>query len=263
MISSTLFAQDTIYMKSKKQIVSKVVEIGLTEIKFKDINNIDGPVIVIRKASVEKIRYANGSEFLVTQDPYAVNKEESILNKSNVVKFEFMSHLGFGFEHMLKIGMNLETKIGIIGPGISENTDNVSGMYVKAGIKFMTGKDVVIDGMRYAHQLRGFYIKPELIFNQFTLTTQRYYFPYYYSSSEKITVTNFAMDIVFGKQFILGNIMTLDIYAGLGYGSQNIKPKSNYINEYENYVTSCYSHTFGGNDSPVVTSGGISLGVIF
>ncbi len=60
--SSVLFslAQDTIITKSGSDILVKIEEIGLTEIRYKKFDNLEGPLHVILKSDVSMIRYKNG-----------------------------------------------------------------------------------------------------------------------------------------------------------------------------------------------------------
>jgi len=268
LFSNCVVAQDTIIKKSKEQIVAKVLEIGLYEIKYKDARNPDGPVIVISKSEVWKIKYENGTEFLITADPYEVGQEVNVRNKSNAIKFEFLSptrhNLGFAYEHMLKIGMNIEIKIGIIGPGFTATMyENPSGVYFKAGLKFLTGTDYVVNGMHFLHQLRGFYVKPEIIYNEFSLTSTNYNYPYYAPTTQKVTYTNYAMNIVFGHQYILGNVMTFEWYGGIGFGGQTSSSTASSPFSESNFVSACYSHLYAGSNSGLVLSGGLTLGVLF
>lgn len=55
------YSQDTIYVKSeKKPIISKIIEINSSEIKYKKFNYQDGALFIIDKEEVEKINFKNG-----------------------------------------------------------------------------------------------------------------------------------------------------------------------------------------------------------
>jgi len=54
-------AQDLIILRDGNVIEARVAEISPTEIRFRRLNHLDGPVIVISRADVLSIRYANGS----------------------------------------------------------------------------------------------------------------------------------------------------------------------------------------------------------
>ena len=271
-------AQDVI-RTSSDTIEAKVLEIGLDEIKYKDFNNPDGPVIVIAKSNVIEIVYQNGSRFFIAPDPYDVNKEVKIRDKTHSIKFEFFSPLtndiAFGYETMLKVGTNLEFKLAVIGPGFAPNEKNASGFFFKGGVKFLTSQSSYLqNGVKYIHALKGFYIKPELIFNLYNIDDyvysnyQPYGYPGYGNSPEKVRTryTNFCLNIVFGKQYILGNVITMDYYIGLGYGLHSSNYKSNSL--YESYDYNYdggyeYSHLYLGKNFPMIISGGMTLGVLF
>jgi hypothetical protein len=266
------YSQDLL-RTAKDTIRCKVFEIGLNEIKYKPFSNPDGPLIVIQKSDVIEITYENGTKYFNAPDPYNANKEVQIRDKSHAIKFEFFSPLSnkltFGYETMIKVGTNLEFKAGLIGSGTHKNTDNASGVFIKAGIKFLTTPTYVQNGLQYSHQLKGFYIKPEIIFNTYTADHEFYnsqstsLFYNYGASIDRVRYTNYGLNIVFGKQYILGNILTLDYYAGAGYGIQSRSYNTNLYSDQNPTVNYAYSHIYGGSDSPLIITGGFTLGVLF
>ncbi len=267
---SSAHAQD--YIRTKKDTIqAKVVEIGLEEIKYRAYNNLDGPVIVIAKTDVIEITYQNGTKTLFAPDNYDVTETATAMRKkTRSVKYEFLSPLGgdlaFGYETMLKVGTNLEFKIGIIGVGFGNSAKEASGAFFKAGVKFLTRPSYVQRGVKYSHGLAGFYIKPEFIFNSYKKTIFTGSNTYPYNPQEiKANITNYALNIIFGKQYILGSSVTLDYYGGIGYGirSDNIDYSNQYFYYYDYNDGYEYSHTYGGEDSPFVLSGGITIGVLF
>lgn len=60
--SFNLKAQDIITTKKGEDIQSKVMEINLSELKYKNFNNLNGPLISILKSDVLMIRYENGTK---------------------------------------------------------------------------------------------------------------------------------------------------------------------------------------------------------
>jgi hypothetical protein len=54
-------AYDVILFRNGDEIKAKVEEIGTTEIKYKKIDNPNGPVITVLKSDVFKITYSNGT----------------------------------------------------------------------------------------------------------------------------------------------------------------------------------------------------------
>jgi hypothetical protein len=268
LLSLSVEAQDFIRTK-KDTIQAKVLEIGLDEIKYKDFNNLEGPVIVIAKTDVLEITYENGIKTRISPDPYDVNQEVTIRHKTHSIKFEFFSPLtndiAFGYESMLKVGTNLEVKIAVIGPGLAQNNENASGFFFKGGVKFLKRPTFIQNGVKYSHGLNGAYIKPELIFNTFS-ADRNYYsgYPYYVYQKANVSFTNICMDICFGKQYILGDSFTLDYYVGVGYGLHMSSYKSqsiyNYTDDGEDYQ---YSHLYFGKNFPFILTGGMTIGVLF
>jgi len=55
-----IYAQDLIILRDGNVIEARVIEISPTEIRYRRINHLDGPVIVILRTDVLSIRYENG-----------------------------------------------------------------------------------------------------------------------------------------------------------------------------------------------------------
>ena len=60
--ATSVFAQDVIVKKDGSTILSKVVEIGSTEVKYKKFSNQNGPTYTITKAEIQAINYENGDK---------------------------------------------------------------------------------------------------------------------------------------------------------------------------------------------------------
>ncbi len=278
--SFSTFGQDII-RTTKDTLRGKVEEIGIDEIKYRAFDNLTGPLIVIDKRNVIEITYENGLKTFFAPDPYDANTEVDVRDKSQALKFEFFSpitgKLAFAYERMIKVGMNMEFKAAVIGPGVIKNTKNTSGFFVKAGIKFLTSPTYIVRGVKRAHQLKGFYIKPEVLFNSYSQdknfdylisTPGPYGYPFYttYSETRRIRFTNYGVNIVFGMQHLLGNILTLDYYVGTGYGgrSVNYKPDQNVVDyTFDTDAGYEYSHLYLGKSFPLIITAGLTIGVPF
>jgi hypothetical protein len=68
MIASVCFSQDLITKKNGEDIQAKVIEVGQTEIKFKRMDNLNGPLFTVAKTDVLMIRYENGTKDIFTED---------------------------------------------------------------------------------------------------------------------------------------------------------------------------------------------------
>jgi len=65
--------QDIITKLDGSELPSKILEVGIDEIRYKDHSNLDGPVYVIRKAEVFMIKYQNGTKEVINQGAPAAN----------------------------------------------------------------------------------------------------------------------------------------------------------------------------------------------
>lgn len=55
-------AQDVIVKKDGSTILSKVLEVGESEIKYKKFDNLNGPTYTIKKSELQSINYQNGAK---------------------------------------------------------------------------------------------------------------------------------------------------------------------------------------------------------
>ena len=69
--SSILFGQDIIILKDGSELKGKVTEIGLNEIKYRKVENLEGPAYVLDKAEIFMILYENGKK-----DVFVETKQE-------------------------------------------------------------------------------------------------------------------------------------------------------------------------------------------
>ena len=174
-------------------------------------------------------------------------------NKKKAIKFEFFSPLTgnstIGYESYIKDWLSWEAKVGFIGLNIGTASDiNQSGFLIKGGPKFKLNPDFVTDDLKGAHLLSGKYIRPEIVFSQYTED-----FKGYNGSLElqRQSFTSFAFLITYGHQYVLANIMTLDYHFGLGYGYSSAKD-----GKYN------YSHSSGDSSFPIAVSAGFTIGVL-
>jgi hypothetical protein len=273
----TGFSQtDTLFTKAKKKISCKITEIGESDIKYKLPDNLDGPVYVISTNKVYRYSLSNGQVFVVQPDELLVeNQYQEIMNRRAVIKVHPFSYVnnqvGFAYEKVMKMGTNLDLELGYINSGIMPTTNTwvfrtrsgnqapMSGFYFKPGVKFLLGQDFSLKGMKYAHPLKGRFILINAVTsylhyqdaffvvaqNQvYTQSTNPYSYSYTTTITGKTTDVNcvaYGLMINYGRQFILGNCVTLEYYLGVGATGQSIS--------YVNAVTTT-STIINGNNYP-------------
>jgi len=74
---------DSIFLRKGEVVLAKVLEINPTEIKYKNCNNPDGPLIIIYKNAVSYIRYANGQ---VEEFPYEIPKAQTTTQRIDEIR---------------------------------------------------------------------------------------------------------------------------------------------------------------------------------
>lgn len=273
LVSGELVAQDTLKMVNQAVYVVKIVEIGLEEVKYRPWGMEDAPIIVVEKKDIREIVFANGDVMKIEPEPLLLaNMLNKAQGKKNAFKIEFLAPVTNNFtvcyERVIKPSVNIETKLGIIGIGVSKvSTRKPSGLFTKCGVKFWSGSDYYVRGTRMSHPLRGAYVKPEIIFSQFRQTESWYNYAAGNTISGRYSYTSLALNICFGKQVLLADIMTLDWYFGIGYGLQMTNApeySSNYYGDLDKpFAPYAYSHLFLGRNFPMVFSGGMTIGVLF
>ena len=272
LLGTASLAQDTIYYRSGEVKLGKVVEIGLDDIKYHNPGQ-ETPVMTVDKNDLRKVVMSDGTILRFEEDPLDLAPTAKGLKKTRAIKIEFFAPLtndfAFCFEHLIKKGMSLEYKLGIVGVGVGADDETASGLWVKTGIKFFNSPEYYKRGMKRSHPLRGGYIKPEIIFSRFSVR-EIYYsnFSGWFSPTPQIKYTknvdytSYAVNLVFGKQSVLGETVTLDYYLGFGYGGvhgeEDLDPNFDFFDR-----TYFYSHSFLGEDFPLSISGGVTLGILF
>lgn len=247
-------AQDQIFKKTNEVILCQVKEIGLGEVKYQLTDGDDEIIFVIDKSMVEKLILETGIE-IVFEDEFN-NPENYLDNKKNALKIDFLSPLtgntSLSYERSIRPGRSYEMTLGLIGMGIDPNDNNQGGFFVKGGIKFIKSPDFYLKGMRYAHVLKGSYIKPEIAFGYY----KKNYKEYEFFSKSKTTRESFASAAIFlnlGKQWIIDNSFLMDFYFGFGYGIDSGPTEGGYH----------YGYSIGPSQVPLAVQGGFKIGFLF
>ena len=68
----TTKAQDLIYLNNGSKLQAIIQEVNVKEIKYKNLNNPDGPIYVVAKTDVLLIEYKNGTFDVITKNPARV-----------------------------------------------------------------------------------------------------------------------------------------------------------------------------------------------
>jgi len=246
-VSVISFAQsDTLYTTKNKKITCKIYEVNEFEIRYRIADALEGPVFVIDKYSVRKYTLSNGCSEVIMPDELSLdNEHKEIIGNREVIKTNPFSlafnHITLGYEKVIKVGTNLDVQVGYVNSSMT-NPDYAAlgmnaqayhvGAYIKPGIKFFLGQDFSVKGLKYAHPLKGRYVKLDLAvsylnFQNIKTTLYDYSqgYPYvatYTTITTDVNTVSYGGFINYGRQFILGNLFTLEYYFGAGFTGQSI-----------------------------------------
>lgn len=256
------FSQDIILKTNDEMIKCKIKEVGLDEVKYMLPEYSQDVLFSIDKDKISKIIFENGEEMTFQKE--MTNPANYADNNKNAIKVEFMAPLvgntSFSWEHSMKAGRSLEATLGIVGLGIDNSDENPGGVFMKFGYKFIKSPDFYLRGLRYAHLLKGSYVKPEIMLGLVGHDEYEWhdnYDPYgYWSSYEthnRESIFGGAVQVVFGKQWIFDNVFAIDTYAGIGYGFTSTSGHEEYYH---------YGFMVPDNEFPVAFSAGLRLGIL-
>ncbi|MGF2412426.1 hypothetical protein [Ferruginibacter sp.] len=239
--SQIIKAQDKIYRNNGKVVEAKVLEVGASEVKYKEFNNPDGPIYVLETDRIKKIVYENG-KVETFSDNYK-DPERYAGQKSKALKINFLSPLyGYfeaSYEKSTSLGKGYEFSLGIIGAGksgiidynyygtgnqVTEVKKGQFGFFATAGYKFGKLPDFLIFGKsRASHLMQGTYIKPLIYLGHYkeNILVQKGSTDPFVVGKQNVTFG--ALQIELGRQWVFGDKITLDIYEGLGYAIDNKK----------------------------------------
>lgn len=258
-LAQPVLSQDQIHKRNDEIIQCKVKEIGMDEIKYALPDYPADLLFSIDKNNVSKVVFENGQE--MTFQVELSNPENYTDNKKNVIKVDFLSPLTgnttFYYERSIKPGRSLEAGLGIIGLGIDVGERNAAGFFTKFGMKFIKSPDFYLRGMRYAHILKGGYVKPELTLGYYAMDREIYYYDGFYNgnySEERQNVITGAILLNVGKQWVFDNAFLVDFYFGIGYGFDS-------TNDYDEGYH--FGFLMPGEDVPISFSAGLKLGWLF
>ncbi|MBI9056214.1 MAG: hypothetical protein JEZ01_00440 [Labilibaculum sp.] len=256
--SYQLTAQDRIIKTSKDTISCKIKEVLTDEVKYILPEMSNDILFGIDKNDIIKIILGNGKELSFSHSLYGKETYEN--QKKHALKVDFLAPLTgnttFAYEKLIRPSRSWEVSLGIIGLGVDGNDEDPRGAFAKFGMKFIKNPDFYLKGMRYAHVLKGTYVKPEIALSAYSYDRWNYYdfgIGYSYDGDDRETNWAMAINIIVGKQYVFNDTFLLDIYFGLGYGySEN------------NNDDSVYHYGFLGADSvtPITLTAGFKIGIL-
>ncbi|MFN0031912.1 MAG: hypothetical protein ACKVOR_07120 [Flavobacteriales bacterium] len=252
MVACLAKAQDIIKLKSGEEIKAKITVVSDEEVQYKEWDYQDGPDFKLSVAKIEYVKFQNGREMKFNAADLLLDMpDDKVLNRKDVVKLSPFSPLFgrtiVGFEHVQRFGLHWEGEMGIIGLGKKEYNDKEeAGLWLSGGPKFLLRKETYMRGQRYLHYLHGSYARPELFIEHY----RGEYTVGYGSGISRydFNTTTFAFMLNVGKQWLMGDRFTMDVYAGGGMASVNVIRENPDDNEVWYYSSSFGSKGIATND---------------
>ena len=249
LVTLSLFSQDKIFRKDSSLIECKITEVGLDEIKYHPVNK-TSPVFTIDKNLVHKIILEGGTEIIVNdpmKDPAHYANQKKLAIKTSLFA-PLTGNTNIIIEKSLRPGRSIEGTFGVIGLSTSELDESPGGAFVKFGYKAIKSPDYYMRGMRYAHILKGTYIRPELTLSYFERDNSEF------GSSGREDIFGGALMINIGKQLVFDDIFLIDYFVGGGYGFDTHDQNDESVNH--------YGYILGNNDFPFAFTAGFRVGML-
>lgn len=186
---------------------------------------------------------------------------------NRVVKMDFFSpltgNLTFSYEQVLTNKVTLAGSLGIIGVGFIE-VDHAKGIFLKLGPRMYFNPDYLLEGMKRYNDFQGAYFNPQIIYSGFGFDYDSYNSATGVYTSQRATNNSIALMLNFGKQWVLAKTISLDLHAGIGYGTSGInyedsQPPSS--GSQDQYLTYKFSHA-ESPEIPLVFSAGFDIGIL-
>ena len=271
--TASLQAQDSLFYANGQVIVGQVEEVGVDLVRYRTESAGSSVVIVAEKRDLLRVKLAGGQVFVFNNITTDVPASAEFMARKQAVSLDVLApalnHITMGYEMVVGRRVSLSLKAGYIGLWERDDYDDGlldQGFLVKVGPRFILPPS----SKRYAsareqHPLAGWYLRPELMFSYWARNSYSYYGPYNWNNStdRKTFYSSAALNVVIGRQVLLGERFTFDIHGGLGYGVQWINGESSTDQFGYNREEYSYSHLFFGTNSPLTASGGMLFGYVF
>ena len=101
-----LFAQDLIVKKDGTEIPSKIIEIGIDNVKFKKFDNLLGPDYILPKYEIVFVKFENGTKEVFSIDNPSDKCSETFIRKGPHLGFHFTPGYGKLMENDIAAGNN-------------------------------------------------------------------------------------------------------------------------------------------------------------
>ncbi len=256
-----LSAQDIITLNDGTRVKATIIELGETEVKYKIFGSKIDRVITLERTVIKDIKLFDGSPDPLSGE--SIQKNYYFNDKTSNLKIGFTSIFNDAFtlayEHALSPQYSVEGILRFQGIGFDDTRTSNSGFGIGVAGKVnlsSNGKKAA----RNAHILADYFIKPEFYINytKFNFNNSNSIF-----SSPNLSTTKGGLILNFGRQWVLAERLSLEVFFGVGYAItlNNVKNPNNNCIE-----CSDFDFTGGGEIrtfNKVGISSGLRVGYVF
>lgn len=222
MTASSLSAQDQIILKDGKKIDCIIKELSDSKVKYVEIEDANQIIFSLNRGQVREIKFSYGK--VIEEEPDAINEAYFVDDHVSNLKIDFLSISRnaaiLTYERSINPFSSWEVSAKYIGIGFNDSNAGYDekgfglDLAYRIKLKSLTNKD----GYRPNHLLHGGYLRTAI---GVASSTKKIFVWNQEDGSLDRTLVHLGLDI--GKQWIIQNRISLDLYAGLHYygGSEN------------------------------------------
>ena len=130
-------AQDVIVKKDGSTIISKVLEITSTEVKYKKFSNLEGPTYTLLKSEIQGINYENGEKDTFTQDPRIEPAQEMSDDPDDNNRVPDRMHMGIRAGSSLSLGDDIGGLLFVQGGFGFDYQIASAPLFLETGLQYM------------------------------------------------------------------------------------------------------------------------------
>lgn len=254
---TSAISQDRIVLKNGDKIDCTIRELSDTEVKYTEIKDANQIIFSISRGQVREIKFAYGKT--IEEKPDAINESYYFDDKKSNLKINFTALAGnatiLTYERAINSFSSFEVTPKIIGLGFNnDDFEDRSGFGLDLGYKMKLGSIFKKSSYRPDHILHGSYLR---INGGYAYSTKESTTNFIYKETKNFA--HFGLDL--GKQWILQNTLSLDLFGGFHYFGGSFKAEDEFGDR--GFNNDEFQHGDLWGDETVAVSFGLRVGFLF
>lgn len=257
MTVSSLSAQDQIILKNGDKIDCTIKELSDSEVKYIEIEDANQVIFSINRGQVREIKFSYGK--VIEEEPDAFSEAYYVDDHRSNLKLSFLAIASnatiLTYERSINPYSSWELSAKFLGLGFSDELNEKGfGLDVAYRIKLKSLSNK--NGYRPDHLLHGGYLRAA---GGVAVTSEEY--SIFNAPSESVNRTLVHMGLDLGKQWIIQNRVSLDLFFGFHYfGRSNDRVTINGIDE---FFEDSFNHGDLAGINTIAFATGFRVGILF